>query len=322
MAKNGKAYIGIDLGGTNIQGGVVDSDGKVIANDRVKTKAEGGEDVVIKRIAKLVESLCEKAECTTKDITALGIGAPGAINIEKGVVIEAVNLRWNDYPLASELKKELGIPVVVDNDVNVGTWGEYKAGAGKGFSDMLGIFVGTGIGGGLIINGDLYHGVNMTAGEIGHTIIRGDAPLGQRTLEDLASRRNVVNQLGQLIEANHSSMITELTGGDMSKVRSKILSEAFKKGDELTVSVIGQAAHYLGVSIANVVTLLSLPCVVVGGGLTEALENDWITLIREVYEEYVFPPDHSKCKIVASKLGDDAGIIGAALLAKQRLEKD
>ena len=107
MAKKDKAYIGIDLGGTNIQGGVVNSNGKVIANDRVKTKADGGEDVVIKRISKLVQSLCNKADCSVKDITGLGIGAPGAINIEKGIVIEAVNLRWTEYPLASELKKEL-----------------------------------------------------------------------------------------------------------------------------------------------------------------------------------------------------------------------
>lgn len=322
MAKNGKAYIGIDLGGTNIQAGLLDAGGKIVAGDRLKTKADGGEDAVVKRIAKVALTVLEKAGVKPEEVGGLGIGAPGAVNHTKGIVIEAVNLRWTNFPLAKVLQKELGIPVVVDNDVNVGAWGEYKAGAGKGYDDMMGIFVGTGIGGGFILNGELYHGAMMTAGEVGHTVLRADAPLGQRTLENLASRTNIVNQITQLILANHTSLITDLTEGNMSRVRSKILAEAFKQKDELTARVIGQAAHYLGVTIANVVTLLSLPCVVVGGGVTEALQNDWITLIREVYDEYVFPPGHSKCKIVASELGDDAGIIGAALLAKQRLEKD
>ena len=322
MPKRDKAYIGIDLGGTNIQAGVLDADDKLIVSDRLKTKADGGEDTVVKRIAKVTLQVLEKAGVNPEDIGGLGIGAPGAINHKKGIVLNAVNLRWTDFPLAKVLEKELSLPVVVDNDVNVGTWGEYKAGAGKGYEDLMGIFVGTGIGGGFVLNGSLYHGAMMTAGEVGHTVLRADAPLGQRTLENLASRTNIVNQLSQLISANHTSVITELTGGDLGKVRSKILAEAYNQKDDLTVRVIGQAAHYLGVAIANAVTLLSLPCIVVGGGVTEALQNDWIMLIREVYGEYVFPPGHSKCKIVASQLGDDAGIIGAALLAKQSLEND
>ncbi len=322
MAKKDRLYLGIDLGGTNIQAGLLDADHKLLASDRLKTKADGGEDAVVKRIVKVVDTVLAKADVKITDVDGLGIGAPGAVNHKKGIVINAVNLRWTDFPLGKQLEKELGIPIVVDNDVNVGTWGEYMAGAGKGHDELLGIFVGTGIGGGLVLNGDLYHGHHLTAGEIGHTVLKADAGLGRRTLENLASRTNIVNQLKQLILANHPSLISELTEGDLARVRSKILAEAFKKEDELTQIVIGQAASYIGVAIANTVTLLSLPCVVVGGGVTEALQTDWIELIRDVFEEYVFPPELSKCKIVASKLGDDAGTIGAALLAKQRLEKD
>jgi len=322
MAKNDQPYLGIDLGGTNIQAGVIGSDNQLIATDRLKTKADGGQDAVVQRIVKVVDSVLDKAKVKVKDVAGLGIGAPGAVNHKKGIVINAVNLRWVDFPLGKQLEKELGIPIVVDNDVNVGTWGEYMAGAGKDHDELLGIFVGTGIGGGLVLNGDLYHGHHLTAGEIGHTIINADAGLGRRTLENLASRTNIVNQLKQLILANHPSDISKLTDGDLDRVRSKILAEAFTNDDKLTQVVIGQAAHYIGASIANTVTLLSLPCVVVGGGLTEALQAEWIKLIRDVFEEYVFPPELSKCKIVASELGDDAGTIGAALLAKQRLEKD
>jgi glucokinase len=322
MAKNDQPFVGIDLGGTNIQAGVLGGNEKLIVTDRTKTKADGGTDTVIARIVKLVDSILEQAKLSRKDVGAVGIGAPGAINYKKGIVLNAVNLRWTDFPLAKALEKELGVPVIVDNDVNVGTWGEHQAGAGKGYDELMGIFVGTGIGGGFVLHGNLYHGSLLTAGEVGHTVIRADAPLGRRTLENVASRTSIVNLLKQLILSNHPSIITELTGGDLEKVRSKVLAEAFNRQDELTHQVIGQAAHYIGVTIANAVTLLSLPCVVVGGGVTEALGDPWIKLIRDVFDEYVFPRELSKCKIVASKLGDDAGIIGAALLAKQRLEKD
>lgn len=322
MAKNDQPYLGIDLGGTNIQAGLLGADDKLIVTDRLKTKADGGEDMVVSRIAKLVNTVIEKAEVRLDDIGGLGIGAPGAVNHKTGVILSAVNLRWTDFPLGKALEKELGLPVAVDNDVNVGTWGEYVAGAGKGFDNLMGIFIGTGIGGGFVLGGELYHGTHLTAGEIGQTVINADAGLGRRTVENLASRTNIVNQLRQLIRSNHPSVISELTDGDLDKVRSKVLAEAFKQDDDLAMKVIGQAAHYIGVTIANVVTLLSLPCVVVGGGLTEALQDDWISLIRDIFDEYVFPPGLSKCKIVRSRLGDDAGIIGAALLAKQRLEKD
>jgi glucokinase len=322
MAKNDRLYLGIDLGGTNIQAGLLGPDSKLMVTDRLKTKADGGADTVVKRIAKVVDSVLEKANVSRSDVAGLGIGAPGAVNHKKGVVINAVNLRWADFPLAKALEKEIGLPVAVDNDANVGTWGEYMAGAGKDYNELMGIFVGTGIGGGFVLGGELYHGAQMTAGEIGHTVLNADAGLGRRTVENLASRTNIVNQLKQLIVSNHPSVISDLTGGDLDKTRSKVLAEAFSQGDKLTHEVIGQAAHYIGVTIANTVTLLSLPCVVVGGGLTEALKNEWIELIRDEFDKYVFPPELSKCKIVASRLGDDAGIIGAALLAKQRLEKD
>lgn len=322
MAKQDRLYLGIDLGGTNIQAGLLDGNDKLLATDRLKTKAEAGEDAVVKRIAKLSQTVAEKAGVKLEDIAGVGIGAPGAINYKKGVVLNAVNLCWTDFPLAKALGKELGLPVEVDNDVNVGTWGEFKAGAGKGYSDLMGIFVGTGIGGGIVLGGELYHGHFLTAGEVGHTVLNADAGLGRCTLENLASRTNIVNQIKQLIRSNHPSVISDLTEGDLTRVRSKILAEAFRQEDYIAMTVIGRAAHYIGVSIANAVTLLSLPCVVVGGGVTEALQEDWIELIRDVFEEYVFPPELTKCKIVSSKLGDDAGTIGAALLAKQRLEKD
>lgn len=319
MAKNDAPYLGIDLGGTNIQGGIVSPSGKVLASDSTKTKADQGSDAVMGRIDKLVGSLLDKGKLKIGDVAGLGIGAPGTVDAAAGVVETAVNLRWTRFPLGETLSKQLKMPVVVDNDVNVGTWGEHAAGAGKGHDDLLGIFVGTGIGGGLVLGGRLYRGAMQTAGEIGHTVLAPGAALGRRTLENLASRTAMVNLLTQLIATNHPSAVPDLAGGDMSRIRSKVLAQAMRENDPLTRQVVGQAAEYVGIAIANTVTLLSLPCVVVGGGVTEALKQPWIDLIRASFEQHVFPADLKKCKIVASRLGDDAGVVGAALLAQRTL---
>lgn len=319
MAKAQPAYIGIDLGGTNIQAGVLGGDGKLLARGSVKTKAEGGSKVVIRRIAELVDEVIGESKVRRSKIGGLGIGAPGAIDITRGVVMEAVNLRWNNFPLARELGKATGLAVTVDNDVNVGAWGEQQMGAARGQADMLGIFVGTGIGSGLVLGGQLYHGRMMTAGEIGHEVIRADAPLGRRTLENVASRTAVVNLLTQLIQSNHKSLLVELTDGDLTKIRSKVLAEALARKDELTMSVVRQAATYVGIAAANAVTLLSLPCVVIGGGMASALGKPYLDWVRQSFMERVFPRKLRTCKVVLTRLHDDAGVVGAALLARQRL---
>ncbi len=319
MGSNGKHFIGIDLGGTNIQAGIVSRNGKIIARDKIKTKAAEGSDVVIKRICQVVTDVMKKSNMDHDAIQSIGVGAPGAIDVEKGIILNAPNLRWTNLPLTEILSRELQAPVVVDNDANVGAWGECKAGAGTGFDDMMGIVVGTGIGACIILGGNIYYGHFKTAGEIGHTIIDANAPLGMRTVENLASRTSIVNQLTQLIQCNHQSVITELTGGDLSKIRSKVLAESLKRKDPLAREVISQAAKIVGTAIANAVTLLSLPCVVVGGGVTEALGKPWVDEIRAAFEKFAFPSELKSCKILPSALGDDAGVVGAAMLARDSL---
>jgi len=319
MPKNDQPWLGIDLGGTNIQAGVMVGDGKLLARDSTKTKAEEGSDQVISRIEKVVGKVLDAAKLKPADVAGLGIGAPGAIDVDKGVVIKAVNLGWADFPLGKALSKKLDLPVLVDNDVNVGTWGAYRAGAAKDYQDVLGIFIGTGIGGGLILDGKLYHGHHMSAGEIGHTVVCADAPLGRRTLENLASRTSIANQIAALIRSSHQSVISELTDGDLSKIRSKVLAKAFEQDDPLTVEIVTEAARVIGIAIANTVTLLSLEAAVLGGGVTEALGKPFAKLVEKSFRQHVFPPDLADCPIVASTLGDDAGVIGAAWLARDEL---
>lgn len=271
------------------------------------------------RIEKLCNKLLDKAQLKPDDIAGLGIGAPGAIDFDRGLVLDAPNLGWADFPLQKEMSKRFPFEVVIDNDVNVGAWGEYKAGAGRGYDEQMAVFVGTGVGGGLIINGKLYQGTGHTAGEIGHMIVGGRGTLGHRTVEDLASRTSIVRRIRHLIDSNHKTVVTELVEGDLSRIRSKVIAQAFAQGDPLTVEIVEDAARYIGIAIANAVTLLSLPCVVLGGGASEALGKPWLKLVRATFEKHVFPDELKDTKLLLSELEDNAGPIGAALLAADSL---
>ncbi|MEM6749711.1 MAG: ROK family protein [Planctomycetota bacterium] len=319
MPKNDEPlYLGIDLGGTNMQCGVCRGH-EVLARDGAKTKAEEGRDDVLSRMVELIDRVCEEAGVKRGDVSGLGIGAPGAIDVHKGVMLKGGNIGWSDFPLRDALSELTGMPVTVDNDVNVAAWGEQQAGAGRGHDDLIAIWVGTGIGGGLVLNGSLYHGSRSTAGEIGFTVLNADGVLGRRYFEHLASRTSVVHHLQRMLMANHESVVPELVDGKLSKVRSKVLGKAVAAEDPLTREVISIAARYVGVGAANAVTLLSLPCVVLGGGLTEAVGDFFVDAVRESFKANVFPHHLQSCKIVASELEDDAGVIGAALLARERL---
>ena len=202
--------IGIDLGGTNMQIGVVDSAAKIRGTSRKKTRADEGSAAVIDRLVRSVQEACEDAGITTRQLKAIGIGAPGAVDPVSGIVLEAVNLNWTNYRLASVLTAKLKVPVFLDNDVNVAVLGEQRLGAAKGAQDLLGVWVGTGIGGGLILNGQLYYGGFKTAGEIGHTWLYPGNPPGSRTLENNCSRSNVVQRLSRLIASNRKSILPKL----------------------------------------------------------------------------------------------------------------
>lgn len=319
MARRTKPYVGIDLGGTNMQIGVVAPGNEIIGRSRKKTMADKGQASIIARIVEGVHAACLQAGITVAQLGGLGIGAPGAIDPAAGVVLEAVNLRWNDVPLAKILNTKLHVPVMVENDVNVAVYGEWKAGAARGDKEVLGVWVGTGIGGGLVLNNALYDGGFFTAGEIGHTILYPNAPMGRRSLEQNCSRTAIAERLVALMRQNRKSMLMQLCGGDLTQIKSRMIAAAYSEGDKLTSEVLDEAAQLLGVAIANVVTLLSIQKVVVGGGLTEALGEPWVKKIRKAVREVAFPDRVQAVQVVASQLEDDAGLLGAALLAREKL---
>lgn len=321
-----RPVVGVDLGGTNMQVGVVRADARKVGAEkallgvaRKKTKAGDGVEPVLDRIEEAVREACEQAGVAVSDLAGLGIGAPGALDPDTGVVFEAVNLRWENLPLASILAERLGVAVFLDNDVNAALYGEWVLGAARGSSDVLGVWVGTGIGGGLILGGKLFYGHHMTAGEVGHMLIFPKNPPGTRSLEHNCSRTAVVERIVRLIRSNRPSMLGEITGEKYEKIKSKALATAYEAGDELTREVVNDAATLLGDQIGSIVTLLSLEKVVIGGGLTEAIGDPFVKRVREATRDIAFPDVCKKVDVVASELLDNAGLLGAAMIATDRI---
>lgn len=310
---------GIDLGGTNMQIGIVDATNKVVGRTKKKTRPENGTESVIDKIAEGVREACKESAIEVTDLTAVGIGAPGAIDMEHGVVMEAPNLRWNDVPLAFMLGERLRKkPVVVDNDVNVAVYGENKLGVGKNASDVLGVWVGTGIGGGLVLNGKLYYGGFGTAGEIGQIVLYPNAPMGYEILEQCCSRKFVVERLIRLINANHPSILPELAGPELADIGAGTLGKAYDRGDELVRAVVDESADLLGIAISGFVSVLSLPMVILGGGMTEGIGKPYVDRVAKSIRAHVFPDRCREVEVLATKLADDAGLLGAALLAREK----
>lgn len=311
-------FIGVDLGGTKILAGVVEDNGKVISRAKKKTQADQGPAKVIGRIAECVQDAMAAAGVTK--VTAVGVGSAGAIDYDRGVILEAGNLGWKNFPLREMLAKELSHEaVVVDNDVNAGAYGEWKLGAGKNAENLLAVFVGTGIGGGLVLNGRLYRGQLHTAGEIGHTVINTGGATVTRTLEDLASRGAMGAMLARRMATGHASSLSEYGSPEkvFSRLRSGVLANAFKFRDAETIACVHETACYVGTGVANAVTLLSLPRVVLGGGVVEALGQPYVDLVAEQIRRETFPPG-LKVQVAMAKLADDAVMVGAAMMARDR----
>jgi glucokinase len=314
-----RPLIGVDLGGTNMQIGVVSRDGAVLSRAKRKTEAQEGRDAVLERMMSGIGEACDTAGVGISDCAALGIGAPGPIDPDAGMVLEAVNLGWEQTPLADIMKSNTGLPTALDNDVNVALYGEWAAGAAKGARNVLGLWVGTGIGGALVLNGRMHYGHYKTAGEIGHMLTAPDNPPGSRSFEHNCSRTALCNRVRQLIEASRPSIVPDLVDGKLHKIKSKTLAEAFRLGDELVVEIVQDAAHRIGVQAGGIVTLLSLEKIVLGGGLTEAMGDVFVENVRAATHAVVYPPVCRTVEVIASALEDNAGVVGAALIARDRV---
>lgn len=323
MADNGKPthLVGVDLGGTKILAGVFEPDFNCLARIKISTKPERGPDGVIERIVRCVRDAVDESDLTMKQIRGVGIGAPGAVNTAEGRVIFAPNLSWKDVPLKKDLEKELGVPVFVENDCKLHTLGVFDAELKSKPRHLIGLFLGTGIGAGIIIDGKLYTGFNGSAGEIGHMVIDINGPecgCGNRgCFEALASRRAIFRTIQAAVKAGQETVLVEMLGKDLEDLRSGDLRKALRRGDKFVQKVIEQAAEYVGIAVGNLINLFNPEVIVIGGGVIEQLEHEMLPIIEKVAKAHALPGTAKGIEIMATRLGDDAGITGGAVLVQR-----
>jgi glucokinase len=317
--------VGVDLGGTSMRAMVVDTSYQILGEDKRRTQAKDRPRKLIEEIADLIEEAVDKAEVKWSAIRAVSIGAPGSVDPVQGVVRHAPNLGWHDVRLGSKLKEILGVPVLVENDVNVGVVGEHALGAAQGAHDVVGIFVGTGIGGGIMFHDELYDGTRGAAGELGHMVLQVDGPkcgCGRRgCAEALASRTAMERDVRAAIKKGRKSIVLDIMKErDQDRMTSRIIQLALRRRDPVMRQMMERAQYYLGILVANVVNLLDPECIVIGGGIADRMHEDFVKPIREVaWRHYLQQRDAQRIKILAGQLGDNAGGLGAVVLARHRL---
>jgi glucokinase len=318
--------LGIDLGGTKILAAVIDQQGRIMGSAKRKTRAERGVEDVIARIAKTAQEAVANAHLDMSLIEAVGIGAPGVADYNTGVIEFAPNLdNWTNIPLGPMLQQALGVPVFVENDVNAGTYGEASVGAAKSYASVVGVFPGTGIGGGIILNGELWRGAHNAAGEIGHAVMLIDGPrcgCGRRgCIEALASRTAIERDILGEIRGGRTSIVTQLVNIETEQITSGTLAKALEEGDALVTDIIERASYHLGVFTAAMINSLDPACVVYGGGLIEACGPAMLPIIRETTYRYLIRPvEPEHLPIIEAALGDNAVLVGAAMLASASLQ--
>lgn len=324
MPEGSKAeyLVGVDLGGTKILAGVFNTQLKCLGKVKTSTKPLRGPESVVERIARCVQDAVDECDLKLEQVRGIGVGAPGAVDTETGKVIFAPNLPgWADVPLKKQLEKELKVPVFLENDGNICTLGVHNVELEGKPKHLVGVFIGTGIGAGMILDGKLYSGFNKTAAEVGHMVLEVGGPkcgCGNRgCFEALAGRQAIFKKIQTAVKDGQKTVLTETLGTDLQDMRSGDLRKALRRGDKLVERVIEEAAEYIGIGIANLVNLLSPQVVVLGGGVIDALEDEMMAIIVETAHDYALQGTDNGLEIIASKLGDNAGIYGAAVLARR-----
>jgi glucokinase len=322
MAESAKEYlVGVDLGGTKILAGVFDERLNCLGRSKISTKAQRGPDAVIERVVRCIRDAVDECDLDFRQVRGIGIGAPGASDPETGRVLFAPNLVWENVPLKKDLEKHLGIPAFIENDCNIQTLGVYEKELKGKARHVVGIFLGTGIGAGIILDGRLFSGFNRTAGEIGHMVLEVGGPkcgCGNRgCFEALASRTAIFRRIQAGVKDGQKTVLTDILDGELADLRSGDLRKAIRRGDKFVEKIIEDAAEYTGIAVANIINLLNPEVVVLGGGVMDALEDEMLAIIVETAHDYAMQGTDRGIEIIATKLGDDAGITGGAVLARR-----
>jgi len=315
-----QSIIGVDLGGTHIRVAAVSFQGEVIHRRKETTDPEQGKDLVIQKLIRMLKHALKKEKDQGRKVRAVGIGAPGVISIQEGVIVSSPNLPdWIEVPLKQMIQEEINLPTLVENDANAAAFGEQWVGAGQGVNSLVCVTLGTGVGGGIILNGSVWHGEDGMAAEVGHTTVNPDGPQckcgNTGCLEVYASATGIVREVKRYLKREDSMLKTSFQGRE-DLFSAEDVFRAAKRGDPVSLRVIHQMGRFLGIGIANLVNLFNPEMVVLAGGVTAAWK-DFIPIVRDEVRLRAFEVPRERARIVKARLGDHAGIIGAAGVALQ-----
>ena len=309
-------WIGVDLGGTKMLAVVFDGQFEPMGRRRKRTRGHEGAAAGVARLIGTIEGALEQAGVSADEVAGIGVGCPSPIDMQTGTILHAVNLGWKDVALQSELGQAFDCPVAVLNDVDAGVYAEYRFGAGAGARGVLGVFPGTGIGGGYVRDGEVYTGVHRSCLEIGHIQVMPDGPrcgCGQRgCLESVASRLAISAEAAKAAYRGEAPNLMDRAHADLSKIRSAALAESIEKGDAVVEAIVRRAARWIGVAVANFVHLMGPDRIVLGGGLVEALPELFVEEVQRGAESRVMEPYRGTFDVRAAQLADDASVRGAA----------
>jgi glucokinase len=317
-------FAGIDIGGTKISTLITDGEGKILGRAKKKSRSQKRQESVLERATSCCQEACEDAGIKIETLKAIGVGAPSPI-LPDGTAVEATNLGWKDVPITKILSDALRRPVYAENDCNVGTFGEYALGGHGNSKLIIGLFMGTGLGGGIVKDGKILVGENSMASEVGHmTIQPGGRPCGCGKigcLEAYASKKGMAYGFKEgIVFQGKPSVLTELVeDGSYENIRSSILKKAWNAGDDVAQTTLREAATYLGIGVGNLITLLGPSVIVIGGGVFDALGEELMPILLGAAQEHTFPSrSYKDTRIELASLGDDAVALGAMAYARAR----
>jgi glucokinase len=322
VAQDRRRYLGVDVGGTKMLAVVAEGSGKIVVRRRVATPREGGPTRVFAALVEVIEAALAAAKMEADDVAAIGVGVPGVVDPTTGVLLAAPNMDFVG-PVTAPLTEHFGVPAALGNDGNVAILAEQQFGAAKGADSAVGIFWGTGIGGGIVCHGRLVDGATHAAAEIGHMVMRLDGPLcgcgNHGCLEALASRTAIERDLRAAVAAGRKTLLTEEVGGDLTLIKSGALRRCLEAGDKVVTEVLRRAGEVMGYACRSLRFVLDPEAIVLGGGVMEACGDFLLPIAKEVLDADAFLGPGAGARLVAAKLGDDTGALGAVALAQVSL---
>jgi len=318
---DGPPVIGIDLGGTKILAGVVSADHRILGRAKRSTPAQEGAQAIVEAMAACVDEALASAKVARAEVIAAGIGCPGPLDAKAGVILFSANLNVKNFPIGPDLSAKIGCPVLVCNDVRVGGYAEFRLGAGRGYRDVIAAFVGTGIGGCLILGGEIVTGSTGNAGELGHMIVKAGGPrcgCGARgCMEALASKTAIARRVDKAVRKGLPTVLAEKMARKGGRLKSGDLAEAVAAKDLVALKEVQRAAHFLGIGLGSLINMFGPELVIIGGGVAGALGEPYVDLVRTAARTQALTDPQATIHIDRAALGDHAGILGAALMARE-----